>query len=180
MTTVLTLVDFSGASTNAVSFAAEISKRSCARLVIVNILAKAEGEEEAIGKLKGMVSDLEQTFGPELKCEAFPAHGDLIDTVKKIVSVQLPDIIVMGTKGASGLKKLLIGSNTVNVLANTRVPVLVIPEVARFESFFNKGKNGIVLATDLQLLENSDALIILKELAMLMPEPRVKVLSVRP
>ena len=47
----------------------------------------------------------------------------------------------MGTKGASGLKKILIGSNTsLNVLANTKVPVLVIPEVARFENFLKKRK----------------------------------------
>jgi hypothetical protein len=31
----------------------------------------------------------------------------------------------------------------VNVLANTRVPVLVIPEVARFENFLKKGKTGL-------------------------------------
>src|SRR5207342_2350709 len=108
------------------------------------------------------------------------AHGDLITVLKKIIAVQQPDLIVMGTKGASGLKRILIGSNTVNVIAKTRVPVLVIPEVARFENFFNKGKNRIVLATDLDLLENEGALDILKEIALLIIEPKVRVLSVRP
>ena len=86
----------------------------------------------------------------------------------------------MGTKGASGLKRILIGSNTVKVIAKTTVPVLVIPEVARFENFARKGKNRIVLATDLELLENEDALNILKEIALLIIEPKVRVLSVRP
>jgi nucleotide-binding universal stress UspA family protein len=53
-------------------------------------------------------------------------QGSLINTLKKIIEAQQPDLIVMGTKGASGLKKILIGSNTVNVIANTKVPVLVI------------------------------------------------------
>jgi hypothetical protein len=85
----------------------------------------------------------------------------------------------MGTKGASGLKKLLIGSNTVNVISKTRVPVLVIPVVARFKNFFKKGKNRIVLATDLDTLENEGALDILKEIGLLIIEPKLRVLSVR-
>lgn len=178
MTTILALVDFSEVSTNSVLFAAELSKRSSARLVIVNILQKGKDEEEAINKLISIESDLKKSF--DLKCESFLAHGNLITTLKKIIAVQQPDIIVMGTKGASGLKKVLVGSNTVNVISKIKVPVLVIPEVARFENFFNKGKSRIVLATDLDLLENEGALDILKEIALLIIEPKVIVLSVRP
>ena len=180
MKTILAPVDFSDASTNALSFAAELSKRASARLIIVNILQKGEDEEETKNKLKSIESDLKKSFGSDLNCESSLAHGNLITTLKKIIAVQQPDLIVMGTKGASGLKKILIGSNTVNVIANTKVPVLVIPEVARFENFLNKGKNRIVLATDLDLLENEDALDILKEIALLIIEPKVRVLSVRP
>jgi len=91
-----------------------------------------------------------------------------------------PDLVVMGTKGASGLKRILIGSNTVHIISSTRMPVLVIPEVARFENFLNTEKNRIVLATDLDELENEDAIKILKEIALLMSNPKVRVLSVRP
>jgi nucleotide-binding universal stress UspA family protein len=178
MTTILALVDFSDASTNAVSFAAELSKRSSARLLIVNILQKGVEEDETKNKLKSVESDLKKSF--DLTCESFLAHGNLIPTLKKIIAARQPDIIVMGTKGASGLKKVLVGSNTVNVIAKIKVPVLVIPEVARFENFFKKGKNRIVLATDLDLLENENAVDILKEIALLIIEPKVRVLSVRP
>jgi len=180
MKTILAPVDFSDASTNSVSFAAELSKRSSARLVIVNILQKGEDENETKNKLKSLESDLKKSIDLDLKCESFLAHGNLITTLKKIIAVQRPDLIVMGTKGASGLKKILIGSNTVNVISKIKVPVLVIPEVARFENFINKGKNRIVLATDLEILENEKALDILKEIALLIIEPKVRVLSVRP
>jgi hypothetical protein len=59
------------------------------------------------------------------------------------------------------------------------LPVLVIPEVARFENFFKKGMNRIVLATDLDSLENEGALDILKEIALFIIEPKIRVLSVR-
>src|ERR1700733_9867835 len=139
MKTILAPVDFSEASANSVSFAAELSRRSSARLVIVNILQKGEDENETDAKLKSLKSDIKKSF--EVECETSFAHGSLIPALKKIIAVQLPDLIVMGTKGASGLKKLLIGSNTVKVISNTRVPVLVIPEVARFKNFLKKGKN---------------------------------------
>ena len=179
MKTILAPVDFSDASMNAVAFAAELSKRSSARLVLVNIFRKGEDEDEAKNKLRSIEAGLTKKFDSEFKCESLIAHGNLITALKKIMAVQQPDLIVMGTKGASGLKKLLIGSNTVNVISKTRVPVLVIPELARFKNFIRKGKNRIVLATDLDSLENEGALDILKEIALLIIEPKIRVLSVR-
>lgn len=179
MKIILAPVDFSDASDNAVSFAAEISSRSAARLVIVNIIQKGEDENKSKLKLKALESDLKRTFDSGLSVESSLAHGNLVTALKKVLAVQQPDLIVMGTKGATGLKKILIGSNTVKVLSNTKLPVLVIPEVARYEKFFKKGKNRIVLATDLDVLENENALDILKEVALLIVEPKVRVLSVR-
>lgn len=180
MKTILAPVDFSDASMNAVAFAAEMAKRSSARLLIVHISQKGGDDDEVKDKLKSIEEDLKKSFGAELNCDSFPAHGDLITALKKIMKVQQPDLLVMGTKGASGLKKLLIGSNTVNVISKIRVPVLVIPEVARFKDFLKKGKRRIVLATDLDALENENGLDILKEIALLIIEPKIRVLSVRP
>jgi nucleotide-binding universal stress UspA family protein len=179
MKTILAPVDFSDASLNALAFAAELAKRSTALLIIVNILQKGADEDEANDKLKFMVKGLKKSSDPVLNCESFAVYGDLITSLKKIIKVQQPDLLVMGTKGASGLKKLLIGSNTVNVISKTRLPALVIPEVARFKDFLKKGKNRIVLATDLDALENENALDILKEIALLIIEPKIRVLSVR-
>jgi nucleotide-binding universal stress UspA family protein len=180
MKIILAPVDFSDTSTNSVLFAAELSKRSSARLIIVNILQKDEDENETKNRLKSVELELKKTIGSDLNCESLLAHGSLVTTLEKIIAVQQPDLIVMGTKGTSGLKKILIGSNTVHVLSNTKLPVLVIPEVARFDNFFKTGKNRIVLATDLDLLENENALDILKEIALIIIDPKVRVLSVRP
>lgn len=180
MKTILVPVDFSELSLNAMAFAAELSKRASARLIIMNIMLKEGAEEEIKNKMGAIASDLKNTFGSDFICDSIIANGNLITALQKTITDQQPDLIVMGTKGASGLKKILIGSNTVNVIANTRVPVLVIPELARFENFIRKGKNRIVLATDLDSLENENSLLILKEIALLMIEPRVKILSVRP
>ena len=180
MKTIIAPVDFSDASANALSFAAELSKRASAHLIVVNVQEDGEVEDEVKTKLKAIESDLKRSFGSDLNCESLIAQGSLITALKEIIDAQQPSLIVMGTKGASGLKKILIGSNTVNVMAKIEIPVLVIPEVARFENFLRKGKNRIVLATDLDELENENALDILKEIALLIVEPRVRVLNVRP
>jgi len=180
MKTILTLVDFSDASTNALSFAAELSKRASSHLIIVNILHNSDDEEVIKNKLNSLESDLKNSFGSDLNCESSFIHGDLVPSLNKLITAHHPDLIVMGTKGASGLKKILIGSNTMHVIANTKLPVLVIPEVARFDNFLKKGKTRIVFATDLVLLENGDDVNILKEIALLLIEPKLNVLSVRP
>lgn len=179
MKTILAPVDFSEASTNALSFAAELSRRASARLIIVYILQGEENEEEARNKLTTLASGLKKSFNNELLYETVVERGNLVDTLEILIADQHPDLIVMGTKGATGLKRILIGSNTVNVIAKIKVPVFVIPEVARFKDFHLAGKNRIVLATDLDELENENALDTLKEIALLIIEPKVRVLSVR-
>ena len=180
MRTIIAPVDFSDASINALSFSAELAKRASARLIITNILKQGEPDGDSKEKLKSIESNLKRSFSEELKSEIIVTHGDLVSSMKELIAIHQPQLIVMGTKGASGLKKILIGSNTVNLLAKITVPVLVVPEVARFENFLLKEKNRIVLATDLETLENTDALEILKKIALLIVEPKLRVLNVRP
>lgn len=44
------------------------------------------------------------------------------------------DLIIMGTQGASGIKKTLIGSNTATVIKESEVPVIAVPAGSSFES----------------------------------------------
>jgi nucleotide-binding universal stress UspA family protein len=180
MKTILAPIDFSDASTNALNFAAELAQRAKARLIIVNVLQENEDENQTKKKLEKKEFDLKEFFGSGLKVESALRTGSLVTAIKNIIAELGPDIVAMGTKGASGLKRVLIGSNTVNVIGETTVPVLVIPEIARFENFLMKGKNRIVLATDLDELKDDNALDILKEIALLIIEPKIRVVSVRP
>jgi len=180
MKTIVAPIDFSEASQNALRFAAELSKRTSAQLIVVNIIQGGEDMEQVKSKLDYTTSTLKKSFGADLPCESIAMSGNFVSTLKELINIQQPDLLVMGTKGASGLKKILIGSNTVKVLSNVTLPVLVIPEVAKFEKFLNTGKSRIVLATDLNELNNEDALDILKEIAKFIHDPLIKVISVRP
>ena len=54
------------------------------------------------------------------------------------------DMVCIGTKGATGLKKVLLGSNAAAIINNSSIPVLTIPEYARY-----KGVKNMVYSSDL-------------------------------
>lgn len=63
------------------------------------------------------------------KVDRGPESAQLLEYCRK----KKFDLIVMGTKGASGLKEIVIGSFTADVMANANCPVLAIPEKFRFK-----------------------------------------------
>src|SRR5688572_23708775 len=98
MNAVIAPIDFSDASINALAFAAELSKRASAPLLVANILDESADEQETKNRLKTIESDLKNTFGSDLNCESLVAHGNLVSTLTKIIEVHQPALIVMGTK----------------------------------------------------------------------------------
>ncbi|MFH6602502.1 universal stress protein [Maribacter algicola] len=68
----------------------------------------------------------------------------LIDQVKETVEDHNIDLVVTGTKGASGLEEVFMGSNTVRIIkAVKNCPVLAVPEHFEFAT-----PNEIAFATD--------------------------------
>jgi len=64
-------------------------------------------------------------------------------------------LVVMGTRGASGIAKAVLGSNTNSVIEVSHVPVLAVPEHADFKGFRN-----VVYASDLKNLEQELEILI--------------------
>jgi nucleotide-binding universal stress UspA family protein len=60
-------------------------------------------------------------------------HGDLVRIMKEICVEEHIDMIVMGTKGASGFQEMFLGSNTGNAIVNVPVTLLSIPDKAKFK-----------------------------------------------
>jgi nucleotide-binding universal stress UspA family protein len=176
LTTIIAPVDFSGEASNALLFAAEIAKRVSGCLIILHALQDNESQTDAVEQLTKLEAELQNTFGPDLQCSSKVFRQGLIPALES----QKADLVVMGTKGATGLKRIFIGSNTVKVLAHIRTPILVVPETARFEEFNRKGKNRVILATDLEELGKEETLDVLAEITSLMVEPRLRILNVRP
>lgn len=82
---------------------------------------------------------------PNLNISHINQEGFLTDVIQSICENEAIDLVVMGTKGASGIDEYLIGSNTAMVMENVKCPVLIIPENAPLVSYKN-----ILFATDFQ------------------------------
>ena len=173
-------VDFSEQAENALFFAAEIAKRDSCPLTILHAHPDADSPAMDRQKMDYLESKLKNAFGPELLFQSVLAPFDLVHALKSQAGAGDCSLIVMGTKGASGLKRILIGSNTVKVMSEVKTPILVIPEEAKFENFNRKGKNRVVLASDLEETENEAGYNFLSEFLKLMIQPKLRIINVRP
>jgi nucleotide-binding universal stress UspA family protein len=88
----------------------------------------------------------------ELKIVTHALMGDLLETVQELIKREHIDFILMGSKGATGLKSVIFGSNAARIINHTNVPCLVIPKNP-IEAY---NYNHIVLATDFTPLGESN------------------------
>tara|TARA_R110002049_G_scaffold47793_9_gene138043 strand:+ start:9522 stop:10385 length:864 start_codon:yes stop_codon:yes gene_type:complete len=71
------------------------------------------------------------------------------------------DLIVVGTKGATGAKEVLFGSNTVQLFQKVKCPILAIPSAFTYEA-----PQEILFPTDLEVSYKNSKLSFLKNLAV--------------
>ena len=86
-------------------------------------------------------------------------YGFFIDSIRRQIEEKNIDLIVMGTKGASGLKRIVIGSNAGDVVVKVKCTTLVVPENAAYD-----GINEITFPTDFSTHNNFNTLKPLVEL----------------
>lgn len=124
---------YSGAGT-AVHSAAENFKEEILR-------ESKEDLQNLLGRIKEeLPSNSKHSFVPIALYDYF------VDAVKRESMSKKIDLIIMGTKGASGLKKVTIGSNTGDVITKVKYPLLAIPEEAKFNEI-----REIAFPTDYQI-----------------------------
>lgn len=63
--------------------------------------------------------------------------GNLIEEIQKITKHENIDFIVMGTKGATGLKETFLGTIATKVMNDVKAVVLAIPERCKYEPVKN-------------------------------------------
>ncbi len=152
MTRVLIPTDFSKNSWNAIQFGLRFFSKEpcCFYLLHVNLAGRQESSGDTVAnslffdvakstgaqdKLLGFKQRIEEIFpNTNHKFHAIREHGFFVEGIKRTIREKHIDFIVMGTKGASGLKEATIGSKTGEVITRVKCPVFVIPEKARYTS----------------------------------------------
>lgn len=168
---ILVPIDFSANSKNALRYAIQFAAITKSKLIVFNVnhlpalFPSAELKEIQNQSDERKKRMLEYTL--EKVCKAasltIPQKVSYIisrdkDIAKSILSSAKntnTDLIIMGTHGETGLKKVLFGSNTAAVIDKSAIPVLAIPPRYQFKSIEN-----IVYASGLKKLkEELDTII---------------------
>lgn len=142
---ILVAVDGSNPSINASTFAIDLAKRFDAELIVLHVIDPRYKElEMAISPRPGRFKEIEkkvmedaQKILDTVKVNAtaknvnvtMDAISGFISVVKDIVhyaKVNNADMIVIGNRGMTGFKKLLIGSIASGVVTYSDRPVLVV------------------------------------------------------
>jgi nucleotide-binding universal stress UspA family protein len=150
--TILVPVDFSPTSENAAQYALQLCKQTGSKIILIHAyeppptFPMVEGlvytEESLAVLMRQKLETLSATLTkqePIIKVEHMMLNGSLAEVIQNLTEAMQILMIVMGITGAGKLKETFIGSNTLSVAEKITVPVLIIPEQARFTSVTDIG-----------------------------------------
>ncbi|AEM69496.1 UspA domain-containing protein [Allomuricauda ruestringensis DSM 13258] len=92
-------------------------------------------QKETMDQLNALKEELETDHAnPKHKFVLQGAFNQLVDEIGEVVKKEGINLIVMGTKGVTGAKELLFGSNTVHTIKKTKCPLIAVPGEFKYES----------------------------------------------
>ena len=151
MKNILIPTDFSDNSWNAIQYALEFFKDTSCNFYLLHVTSisnYAGGESPVIPT----TAVIEKTLLKQAKIElqkllikikelhpnvnhnfiTLSSYDYFIDAIRIHIAEKNVDFIVMGTKGANGVKRAIVGTNTGDLITKVKCPVLVVPEKAVF------------------------------------------------
>ena len=170
---ILVPTDFSKNATKAITYASEVAQKTGATIYLMHSIEptinmatmqtdsskpKVVSERTSMLKFSG---DSVKALYPGVKVLTHLSGGSTLDSILHFSEKENIDMIIMGTTGASGLKKLFMGSVAAGTIAKTIIPVLTIPASYSVEepdailfatNHFEKNKNILKKIMDMSKL----------------------------
>ena len=154
--TILVPTDYSTNAHQALKYAMELAEKTGAKIILLHIyylpiyVGDLPVDPIAEESLRIDAKESLETYrkehassSPNIEIECVVKAGKIIETIVKEAKERNIDMIIMGTKGASGISEVIFGSNTEEVIVKTKVPLLAIPENGVY-----KGISNIVFSTN--------------------------------
>ncbi|MEM6831857.1 MAG: universal stress protein [Bacteroidota bacterium] len=162
MKKIIVPVDFSPQAADALDFAIDFGKKVKSKILLLHILETPTSSFSVTGEvnqpsmetlykeefIKGVHHRLDEwaqkvreagvEVGTRMK------YGNPFHNISRAITEEKASLIIMGSKGASGLKEVFIGSNAERVIRYAACPVIVIKGPTALEKMRN-----LVLASDL-------------------------------
>lgn len=162
MNTILVPTDFSKCANNAAKYAILLAEKYKSRLIffhsafqpiitqsLTEVYLQAVETEKKI-KTKTLAdnigiiyNELSKKMDENKSRFIVMFNANVVEDIIEMIKNENIDLVIMGTKGAGGLKEIFIGSNTAKVIERAKCPVIAVPEDASFIEIRN-----ITYATD--------------------------------
>jgi len=172
MVNILVPTDFSQLSKSAVKYAIKIANRLDGNVTVLHVMTMTRAlrlsmmerirssehnmMDTAEAELEVMIKTIAEQYKAKTPVKYQVVRGSYFpSTLLREARRLRSGLIVMGTRGASGLAKAVLGSNTNSVIEVSHVPVLAVPEKADFKGFRN-----VVYASDLRNIEEELEILI--------------------
>jgi len=146
--------DFSDNAFDALRYALDMARVSGAEVHVVSALAFPPStagttgslairmKEDAQAKMNQLLESVKE-LGASV--EPYIREGSVVSTILAVAEEIGPELVIMGTKGSTGLESAVLGSVAAKVIEKSATPVLAIPQNVPFT-----GLSKLAYATDLQ------------------------------
>jgi nucleotide-binding universal stress UspA family protein len=151
-TKILVPVDGSKYSLDAAKYAAGIAKLTHAKVIVLHVVhlptyaftysgsegvspvaiptplpvTLTEDEKKAAKKIVDEVQEMGEMTGVKVESKIVERHPSIPDAIIQFAEENGVDLIVMGTKGKTAIRRFLLGSVTESVVHHAHCPVLVV------------------------------------------------------
>jgi nucleotide-binding universal stress UspA family protein len=145
--TILVPTDFSEPAHNAAEYALSIAKVMDASVLLFHAhhiqppagdmgtmpLSSDSLQKTNLDKLNKYKEELSRGVGKGVEMDCLAIIGFAADEIIELVPREHIDMIIMGISGSGKLVNSLLGSVTTEILREVQVPVIIIPEKAKFK-----------------------------------------------
>lgn len=173
MKTIIIPTDFSPIATNALHYGIDMAKAVNASLLLLNVyqvpvsysdvpimlVSVDELKKSAEAKLATLKAEVEHITSGSVKVYTEARLGNVSDELESLCNKIKPLAVVMGSKGSTGLERVLFGSNTLSAIKHLTWPVISIPPGKNF----GNGIKKVGFACDFRDIVNTTPASAIKE-----------------
>ena len=175
MKTLVVPTDFSSVSVNALNYAVDMAQAINAGIVLlhvynvpvaftdgpvspVTVVSVEEVKRTAEERLQEIKKNLVTVTSGQIEIFTEARLGDIIDELGQLCKSVEPLAIVMGSHGATGVERMIMGSTTLTAIRHLKCPVIVIPPGTTYHGIKRIGLacdfDNIVQSTPVEYIKN--------------------------
>lgn len=152
MKTIIIPTDFSPTATNAMHYGIDMAKAIHASVILLHVyqvpvsytdtpivlVSVEELRKEAEQKLEKLHKEVEHLTSGSIKIYTEARLGNIADEIENLCEKVKPFAVVMGSKGSTGIEKILFGSTTLTAIRHLTWPVICVPPGKAFGNGIKK------------------------------------------